>query len=129
MKTATIDNSDLHFEHRHWTGELNFWKDELETFKNRLEEIGNRELGSDAIKKHRYYRNEFQNVGNEFGDLLKEIEIHESQLAGQSKSGDPDSMDISQVRHHVKFRERMEAQRSRYNRLKKDYFKFMIRHH
>ena len=39
MENTLIYDSDLHFEHKQWEGELDFWKDELKTFKNRLSEL------------------------------------------------------------------------------------------
>jgi len=127
MEKEIIYNSNLHFEHEQWRSELFFWEDELKTFKNRLSEFVRRYTSKDVMVLLEHYQNQFILHGGVIEDLLEDIEVHETQIAGQSKEG-KDVLDTVLVKKHLEFRNRMETQRQIYADLKKDFFRFLSKY-
>jgi hypothetical protein len=127
METEVIYNSNLHFEHEQWKGELYFWKDELRSFNNRLSELVTRWTKREVLKQLEHFQNEFILHGGVIDDLLETIEQHEIRIAAQSKSG-MDVIDTQLVENHLEFRERMETQRQIYADLKKEFFRFLTKY-
>jgi hypothetical protein len=125
MLKTIIHNSDLHFEHRHWNAELRFWQDELKTFSNRLEELVARYTDPAFLKKLEHYQNEIIIHQNRILELLEYIEEHETRIAGQSKTGPAEALDVSMVNTHMETREKMESERERYAAFKKEFFRFL----
>jgi len=117
-------NSNMHFEHQLWMGELAFWKDELKFFKNRLSEIVTRWTNKEVLAQLEHYQNEFILHGGVIEDLQETIEEHENRIAAQSKMS-RELMDIQLAKRHMEFRDRLETQRHIYAELKKDFFKFL----
>ncbi|MGB5499562.1 MAG: hypothetical protein WBM77_11595 [Maribacter sp.] len=126
MDKEIIYNSNMHFEHQHWRSELFFWEDELKTFKNRLSELVRRYTSKDVLVLLEHYQNQFILHGGVIDDLLEEIEVHETQIAGQSMIG-RDALDTVLVKKHLEFRNRMETQRQIYADLKKEFFSFLTK--
>ena len=122
MKT-TINNSDLHFEHKQWESELAFWNDELKTFNDRLGELAARWTDKDVLKKLEHYQNEFILHGNVIEDLQEAIEKHELNIANHESS-----LDIKMTKTHLDVRNEMEAERQIYIDLKKEFFKFLSKY-
>lgn len=114
----------MHFEHEHWRSELFFWEDELKTFKNRLSELVERYSSKEVLDQLEHYENQFVLHGAVIDDLLEEIEVHETQIASQTKYG-KDALDTVFVKKHLDFRKRIETQRQIYADLKKDFFRFL----
>lgn len=127
MEKEIIYNSNLHFEHEQWRRELFFWEDELKTFKNRLSELVMRYTSKDVLALLEHYQNQFILHGGIIDDLLEDIEVHETQIAGQSMEG-KDVLDTVLVKKHLEFRNRMETQRQIYADLKKDFFRFLSKY-
>ncbi len=127
METEVIYNSNLHFEHEQWKGELFFWKDELKSFNNRLSELVTRWTKQEVLKQLEHFQNEFILHGGVIDDLLETIENHDTRIAAQSKSG-MEVMDTQLVKKHFEFRDRMETQRLIYADLKKEFFKFLTKY-
>lgn len=127
MEKEIIYNSNLHFEHEQWRRELFFWEDELRIFKNKLSEMVVRYSAKEVLVQFEHYQNQFILHGGVIDDLLEDIEVHETQIAGQSKEG-KDVMDRILVKKHLKFRDRMETQRQIYADLKKDFFGFLSKY-
>jgi predicted nucleic acid-binding Zn-ribbon protein len=123
MKTATIYNSDLHFEHKQWDSELAFWNDELKTFNNRLNELVSRWTDKDVLKQLEHFQNEFILHGNVIEDLQEAIEKHEMNISKQD-----DAIDVPMFHTHKGIREKMETQRQIYADLKKEFFKFLSKY-
>jgi hypothetical protein len=128
MVTTVFQNSDLHFEHKQWEGELRFWEDELKTFNHRLEELIGRFQNQSSLVKLEHYQNEFILHQGHIEKLREEIEKHESALAGQSKTDDFESISLALMKGHLAFREKMETQRRIYSDLKKEFFGFLTDH-
>ena len=126
MEQEIIYNSNLHFEHEQWRRELFFWRDELKFFKNRLSELITRWTAKEMLVQLEHYQNEFILHGGVIDDLLEDIEIHETRIAGQTRAGE-DALDAPLVKKHLKFRDRMETQRKIYADLKKEFFKFLTK--
>ena len=124
MKTEVLYNSNMHFEHRLWKGELEFWKDELRSFNNRLSELVTRWTNKDVVLKLEHYQNEFALHGGVIEDLEEIIKKHETQIAKQSKI-DENTIDTELAIKHIKFRKCLEKQRKIYAELKKDFFLFL----
>ncbi|WP_282113586.1 hypothetical protein [Maribacter stanieri] len=122
MKT-TINNSDLHFEHKQWESELAFWNDELKTFNDRLGELAARWTDKDVLKQLEHYQNEFILHGNVIEDLQEAIEKHELNIANHESS-----LDIKMTKTHLDVRNEMEAERQIYIDLKKEFFKFLSKY-
>ena len=127
MEKEIIYNSNLHFEHEQWRRELFFWVDELKTFKNRLSELVSRYTSKDVLVLLEHYQNQFILHGGIIDDLLEDIEVHETQIAGQSMKG-KDVLDTVLVKKHLEFRNQMETQRQIYADLKKDFFRFLSKY-
>ena len=125
MLKTIIHNSDLHFEHNHWNSELRFWQDELMTFAHRLEELVARYTDPTFLKKLEHYQNEIHLHENRILECLEAIERHEARIAGQSKTGPAEVMDIAMVRDHMNTREKMEMEREVYLGFKKEFFRFL----
>lgn len=127
MEKTVVYDSDLHFEHKQWRGELAFWKDELKLFNNRLDELFDPRYNQDFLSKLEHYQNEFILHGRVINDLLETIEEHESNMAEHSKMGQ-EALDVGMVKKHMEFRQKMEMQRQIYADLKKDFFQFLTEH-
>ncbi|MEM5565074.1 hypothetical protein WNY78_08155 [Psychroserpens sp. AS72] len=124
MEKEVLYNSNMHFEHVQWKGELAFWEDELKFFNNRLSELVTRWTDKDVLKQLEHYQNEFILHGGVIDDLQESIEEHEERIAGQSITGE-DAIDVPLAKGHVEFRNRMETQREIYANLKKEFFRFL----
>ena len=124
METKILYNSKMHFEHKQWRGELAFWKDELKSFNNRLSELVTRWTKKDVLARLEHYQNEFVLHGGVIEDLQETIEVHETSIAGQSKTGS-DALDTQLAKKHFEFRNCMKTQRQIYAELKKEFFKFL----
>ncbi|WP_452228086.1 MULTISPECIES: hypothetical protein [unclassified Lacinutrix] len=127
MEKEILYNTNMHFEHEQWKGELAFWKDELKSFNNRLSELVTRWTDKDVLAKLEHFQNEFVLHGGVIEDLQETIEEHETRIAGQSKTG-TDAMDMELAKRHMEFRNRMETQRHIYAELKKDFFRFLTKY-
>lgn len=127
MAKEIIYNSNLHFEHEQWRRELFFWEDELRIFKNRLSELVVRYSAKEVLDQLEHYQNQFIFHGGVIDDLLEDIEVHETQIANQSKE-DIDVMDRVLVKKHMEFRNCIEIQRQTYADLKKDFFRFLSKY-
>ena len=117
-------NSDMHFEHQLWKGELAFWKDELRFFNHRLSELVTRWTSKKMLIQLEHYQNEFILHAGVIEDLQESIEEHEARIAAQSKTN-TDALDVPFAKKHLEFRDRIETQRHIYAKLKKDFFKFL----
>lgn len=124
METKILYNSNMHFEHKLWKGELDFWKDELKSFNNRLSELVTRWTNKDVLAQLEHFQNEFVIHGAVIEDLEETINEHEERIAGQSIEGE-DAIDVPLAKTHVEFRKRIETQREIYSKLKKDFFSFL----
>ncbi|RPG38256.1 MAG: hypothetical protein CBB72_001120 [Muricauda sp. TMED12] len=124
MENTLIYDSDLHFEHKQWEGELDFWKDELKTFKNRLSELIGKYEDQKVLAKLEHFQNEFILHGSVIEELEETIEEHESNMAEHSKVGE-EALDVSLVERHLEFRQKMETQRQIYADLKKQFYQFL----
>jgi hypothetical protein len=117
-------NSNMHFEHQLWKGELAFWKDELKFFNHRLSELVTRWTKKEVLAQLEHYQNEFILHGGVIEDLQESIEEHETRIAAQSKKS-TDVLDVQFAKKHMEFRDRIETQRHIYAKLKKEFFKFL----
>lgn len=124
MEKEIIYNSNMHFEHEQWKGELAFWKQELLFFNNKLSELVTRWTNKDVLAQLEHYQNEFILHGGVIEDLQETIEKHETRIAAQSKEGE-DAIDVRLAEQHVAFRDKMETQREIYADLKKEFFRFL----
>jgi len=127
MKNEIIFNADLHFEHKLWRRELFFWEDEIKSFNKRMEELVQRWTDKEILAQLEHFQNRFilhEDVINKYQD---HINVHETNIANSSKKG-KDLLDISLVKKHVEFRNKMEVQRHIYGELKYDFFKFLTKY-
>ncbi|AUC75392.1 MULTISPECIES: hypothetical protein [unclassified Olleya] len=124
MEKEIIYNSNMHFEHEQWKGELAFWKQELLFFNNKLSELVTRWTNKDVLAQLEHYQNEFILHGGVIEDLQETIEKHETRIAAQSIEGE-DAIDVRLAEQHVAFRDKMETQREIYADLKKEFFRFL----
>lgn len=127
MKNEIIFNSDLHFEHKLWRRELFFWEDEIKSFNKRLEELVQRWTDKEMLAQLEHFQNRFILHEDVINKYQKHINVHETIIANSSKKG-KDLLDISLVKKHVEFRNKMEVQRHIYGDLKNDFFKFLTKH-
>lgn len=124
MEKEVLYNSNMHFEHKQWEGELAFWEDELKSFNNRLSELVTRWTDKDVLAQLEHYQNEFVLHGGVIEDLQESINEHEERIAGQSIEGE-EAIDVQLAKKHVEFRNRIETQREIYADLKKEFFRFL----
>jgi len=124
MGLAILYNSNMHFEHRLWKGELAFWQDELKSFNNRLSELVSRWTDKQILAQLEHYQNQFIVHGGIIEDLLEDLQEHETRIAEQSKK-DIDLLNSSMAKKHIEFRNRLETQRRIYAELKKEFFRFL----
>jgi len=127
MEKQIIYNSNLHFEHEIWRRELFFWEDELIIFNNRLSELVTRWTKKEVLKELEHFQNEFILHGGVIEDLLEDIEVHETRLAGQDLES-LDAIDTIMVKRHMEFRKKMEVQEEIYAKLKKGFFRFLTKY-
>ena len=127
MKTATIYNSDLHFEHKQWSRELLFWEDELKSFQNRLDELVVRWTDDRVLAELGQYQNQFTIHKNKINDLKEDIDLREHKLFEHLKENEG-SMDRVYLKFHLDLRKRMETQRDIYNDLKYRFFRFLSKY-
>ena len=110
-----------------WGSELAFWEDELKSFKNRLSELVNRWTDKSILAELEHYQNEFILHEEVIKGLLEDIEIHETRIGAQTKTG-KDMIDTVLAKKHMEFRNRMETQREIYADLKKSFFRFLAKY-
>ncbi|MCG9972784.1 hypothetical protein [Christiangramia crocea] len=127
MKSEVIYNDDLHFEHRHWQGELSFWQDELKSFKKRMEELSKRWTDEKVLAQLEHFQNQFIRHGEVIDSLEHEIHVHETDMAKHAEKGE-EVMDRDLTKNHFEFRERMGLQRKIYAELKEDFFRFLSKY-
>lgn len=127
METEILYNSNMHFEHVQWKGELDFWNDELKSFNNRLSELVTRWTDKDVLAKLEHYQNEFILHGDVIEDIEEIIDKHEINISKHSNK-DHESLDVYLVKNHVSLRHKMESQRQIYADLKKDFFQFLSKY-
>lgn len=127
MKNKLIFNSDLHFEHKLWRRELLFWKDEIKSFKNRLKEFTQRWTDKEMLAQLEHFQNQFMLQEDVLNKYQNHINVHETVIANSSKKG-KDILDITLVKKHEDFRNKMEVQRKIYGDLKNDFFKFLAKY-
>jgi hypothetical protein len=124
MEKEVLYNSNMHFEHQQWKGEIAFWNDELKFFNNRLSELVTRWTNKDVLTQLEHYQNEFVLHGGVIEDLQEIIEEHETRISRQSKTGE-DALDTQLAKKHIEFRNHIETQRHIYAELKKEFFRFL----
>jgi len=127
MKTLTINNTDLHFEHKNWKNEILFWKDEMKSFQNRLDELVNKWTNKTVLKELDQFQNNFIIQKEKIGELLNEIDNHEHNIAQHYKANE-DVIDVTHFKYHEIFRGKLDTQREMYNDLKKSFFRFLTKY-
>ncbi|MCF4101390.1 hypothetical protein L1I30_06915 [Gillisia sp. M10.2A] len=127
METQVFFNSDLHFEHVQWQRELLFWEDELKSFKNKLEELATRWTDKSVLAQLEQFQNKFIRHGEVIDELQHEINVHETNMAEHSIKNE-EVLDYSLLKNHINFRSKIETQRSIYQDLKKDLFRFLSKY-
>ena len=127
MDNKVIFNSDLHFEHLQWIKELLFWIDEIKSFQNRLEEIFQKWTDSMVLAELGQFRNNFKVHLKKINKYLAAIQEHEHDMANHFKENE-NVIDRVHLKHHESFRDKMDAQRLRYNELKHNYYKFLSKY-
>ncbi|TYQ00243.1 hypothetical protein C7447_101853 [Tenacibaculum adriaticum] len=126
MKTQTVYNSDLHFEHTLWKDQLLFWIDELSSFEKRLEEISKRWTDKSVLAELDHFQNNFIIHKEKVSKMIKEINAHEQNMANHYKANE-DVINKNFYKLHLNFRDKMETQHHIYNDLKKDFFSFLTK--
>jgi hypothetical protein len=127
MRIETIQNSDLHLEHKQWNTELSLWKDELKSFNKRLEELVVRYTNKDVLVKVEHYQNLFLIHDEAIHALQLHIEVHETNMAYHSKKGE-DAIDLVYAQQHLEIKNRMETQRNIFGELKHEFFEFLSKY-
>jgi len=127
MEQELIYNADLHFEHENWERELDFWADELKSFHLRLEELINRWTDHEVLAEIEKFQNQFMIQEKEFYSLKDQIAMHEKNMAAHYEKNE-DVLNEMFVSQHLALREVMETERSLYDNLKKDFFRFMTKY-
>ena len=126
MEQELIYNADLHFEHENWQRELDFWGDELKSFHLRLEELINRWTDHEVLAEIEKFQNQFMIQEKEFYSLKDQIAMHEKNMAAHYEKNE-DVLNEMFVSQHLALREVMETERSLYDNLKKDFFRYAKR--
>lgn len=126
FKEKAIYLSDLHFEHRQWTKELQFWQDEIATFQHRLEEVVVRWTDTDVLAQAEQFQNQFIRHREVIDELLHDISTHEQELSTFAEEH-VIAIDHQHFGDHTKHRERMDTQRKIYHELKQNFFAFLTR--
>lgn len=124
MEETIIFNSNMHFEHQQWKGELAFWGEELKFFNDRLDELINRKENKNILPKLEHFQNEFMHHLEIMETMYKEIEEHETQIEAQNKENIIE-FDNHTMKMHGDFRKKFEQQRLVYSNLKKGFFRYM----
>ena len=127
MNYEVSSTADAHFEHTTWGLELSFWENEQKTFKNRLEQLVHRWTDKRVLALLEHFQMMFIIHGDVIDELQDEISAYDIKMAKQNKENLINSACIYESRH-IKFREKMEAQRSIYSALKRDLFKFLAKY-
>jgi len=124
MKTKPIYISDLHFEHKLWKSQLEFQRDELKSFNRRLEEVVVRWTDKDILSNIEKYQNNFIRHNEVIDTLLHEIGVQENKLTAFAISH-PIAIDHVHFDDHSEMRESVETQQTIYNKLKKEFMRFL----
>ena len=127
MKTPVLYNSDLHFEHEQWRGELLFWEDELKSFTIRLEELVMRWTDKNVLAQLEHFQNAFIRHSEVIDELKHDINVHETNMSQHNKK-DEEVLNTSLVKSHIEFRDKMETQRHIYGDLKKEFFRYLSKY-
>ena len=127
MKKELIFNTNLHFEHENWNRELNFWEDELASFQNRLEELAVRWTDKSVLAQIEKFQNQFLLEKEAINSIQDQIEMHETNMAHHYEK-DEDVLNKDLVKIHLTLRERMENERSLFNEMKSNLFRFLTKY-
>lgn len=127
METKVIYNSDLQFEHKQWGSELAFWEDELKSFNIRLSELVTRWTDKNILEQLEHYQNAFIRHGEVIDSLQHDINVHETDISDHYKKHE-DVLNITLLKKHTEFRNRIEIQRHIYANLKKEFYKFLSKY-
>ena len=127
MNETLIYNSNMHFEHQQWKGELAFWNEELVFFNDRINELVKRRANKHVLVKLELYQNEFLLHLTTMEIMHKNIEEHELQILTPNKEN-TSTFDSHMMKTHGDFRRNFEKQRQVYSNLKKVFFIFIERY-
>jgi len=127
MNETFTYNSNMHFEHKQWKGELTIWNEELVFFNNRINELVKRGANKNVLVKLEHYQNAFILHLTIMGIMHEDIDGHELQIATQNKEN-INALDCHMMKKHGDFRHKFEKQRQVYSNLKKSFFRFIERY-
>ena len=125
MKSKPIYISDLHFEHKAWKSLLEFQRDELKTFNKRLEEVVVRWTSKDILSSVEQFQNNFIRHNEVIDTLLHDIGVQETNIS-EYAINNPIAIDHVHFNDHGGMREAIETQQNIYDKLKKEFMKFLV---
>jgi len=124
LKNKAIYINDLHFEHEQWKSDLAFQEVTIDSFERRLEEVVSRWTDKLILRQVEHFQNQFI-LHREVIDTLKhDINSHEHQLSSFAATH-PVAIDHVHFEDHTAMRERNETQTKLFNKLRKEYMRFL----
>lgn len=124
MEKEILYNAQMEFEHERWKREIAFWQEEVLSFNTRFSELITRWEDKKILEKIADYQKEFIIHGGFIDDLNEIFTEQEEQLSHQYDIGKPDS-DMEIIERHWELKNRMNAERETYAKLKKEVFAFL----
>ena len=124
MKKKAIYINDLHFEHKQWKSELAFQEGEIKTFVKRLEDVVVRWTDKDILRQVEHFQNQFILHGEIIDTLNHDINEQVHKLSAFA-AAHPVAIDHVHFEDHTEMRERNEDQSRMFNKLRKEYMRFL----
>lgn len=126
MTTATRTKhiDELHFEHQLWSNEAKFYKDELGIYQKRLEEVAAKNTAADVRKQIEHFQNQFIIQKEQLDILNHHVNEHEQWLTKYAKEN-PVAIDKNLFADHTVINDKVDAFKTIYADLKKEFNKFV----
>lgn len=121
MKTAIYTQ---HYEHSQWLNKLSFYKDEISIMQNRLEEIAQKNNSKEIRMQIEHFQNQFIIQQSNIDKLKHHIKEDEKKLKANILKNET-AVDHRKIEDHKEERDEIESFEFNFNKLRKEFNKFL----
>jgi hypothetical protein len=122
----TIHLSDLHFDNKRWSDELDFCRQEVTLFEKRLGEVAARNTDKDTLSVVEHLQNRFIRENEVIDELMHEINVQESSIVAFAKAN-PTALDHRSFNDHAILRDKMDSFHKLFQELREEFNRFIAK--
>lgn len=119
---ATI--TGLHLQYRLWIADLNADIDVLRILNDYIADKSAKKNDADKMNRINYFKDEFLKLRKEMDELRHEMHLNKMKLASLAKESNPSIETIEDSINHQALKERYDAFRKSFSKIKKEYQAF-----